>query len=289
MAPPPAPGPPDGPDAFGSESLAAEVRRRRIAAVVDERDFVRVADLSSHFGTSEVTIRNDLTHLARRGVLRRVHGGAVKGAPRLERAFEETEGSHAEEKQLIAREAAALVCSGESLFLDVGTTVTALARALLDRREELHDVVVFTNALNIAVLLEAGIPRFSAVVTGGTLRPLQHSLVDPLADLMFERVHASVAFVGCNGVHADAGVTNHNLPEAEVKRRMLARAERRVVVADGSKIGEVTLARLCDVTDVDLVMTGASADPEAVGQLRERGTEVRIAGEPEATPPDRAA
>jgi DeoR family transcriptional regulator of aga operon len=84
-------------------------------------------------------------------------------------------------------------------------------------------------------------------------------------------------FVGCNGVDPAAGITNVNLPEAEVKRRMLATARRRVVLADGSKLGTVHLARLCATEDVDAVITGPSADPAVVEELRQRDVDVVVA------------
>jgi DeoR family transcriptional regulator, aga operon transcriptional repressor len=261
------------------EEIPAEIRRQRIAAALDELEFVRVSELSERFHTSTVTIRNDLDQLMRRGLVRRVHGGAVKAGPLLERTFEETAESHAVEKRLIAREAADLVSSGDTLILDVGTTTTAIARELLARVEQLRDVVVFTSALNIAVLLEPAIPHFTVVVTGGTLRPLQHSLVDPLAGLVLDRVHVRLAFLGCNGVEARRGVTNVNLPEAEIKRRMLSVADRRIVVADGSKFGDVAVAHLCDVAEVDLFITDGSADAAELAALREAGAEVRVAGD----------
>jgi len=260
-----------------NRAIPREERRRAISAALAERDFVGVPELSAEFATSEVTIRSDLADLERQGVLRRVHGGAVKVGPRLERRFEEAQEANAAEKRQIGRAAAALVSSGDAIFLDVGTTTTAVARELLARSGELHDVVVFTNAVNIALLLEPAIPRFTVVLTGGTLRPLQHSLVDPLAGVLFERIRIGTAFIGCNGVEPDAGVTNVNLPEAEVKRRMLQASARRVVVADGSKLGLVAVARLCGVEEVDLFITGASADEAVLAELAERGADVDVA------------
>jgi DeoR family transcriptional regulator, aga operon transcriptional repressor len=257
---------------------ARNMRRQQISEALEDRAFVSVPELSAEFGISDVTIRSDLAHLEREGVLRRVHGGAVRAALRVERRFEETQAANAEEKQLIGRAAAELVSSGDAIFLDVGTTTTAVARELLVRGDALHDVVVFTNAVNIALLLEPAIPRFTVVLTGGTLRPLQHSLVDPLAGVLFERIRIGTAFIGCNGVDPDAGVTNLNLPEAEVKRRMLQASRRRIVVADGSKFGEVAVARLCPIEDVDLFVTGASADAEVLRRLAEQGAELSVAG-----------
>jgi DeoR family transcriptional regulator of aga operon len=247
----------------------APQRRERILAVVRERDFARVTDLSEMFGISTVTVRSDLDSLENEGQLLRVRGGAVaRTLPRKERPFEETEATSMPEKTAIGQAAADLVSSNETIILDVGTTTTSIARALV-AREDLHDVVIITNGLNIALELEAAAPRFTVVVTGGTLRPLQHSLVDPLGGLILDRINANTVFVGCNGVDRRRGITNINLPEAEMKRRMLGAARYKVVVADGSKVGQVEIAHLCDIDEIDLLIAGDSADPELVAELRE--------------------
>lgn len=258
--------------------IPAQLRRERILSAVREREFVRVADLSAMFGISEVTIRSDLDYLADQGSLQRVHGGAVvrDPVPHKERPFEESLGASAEEKAAIGRYAASLISPGETVILDVGTTTAAVARALVER-DDLSDVVVFTSGITLALELEKAIPRLAVVVTGGTLRPLQHSLVDPMAGLILEAVHASTAFIGCNGVHPEEGVTNVNLPEAAVKRRMVESAQRCVVVADGSKIGNISVVKIADLDSVDLVVTGASAPPEVLDELRRRGTSVEVA------------
>ena len=88
----------------------------------------------------------------------------------------------------------------------------------------------------------------------------------------------ATVFLGCNGVHPDAGITNVNLPEAHVKQRMLKSAQRKVVLADGSKIGRIALSQLCGVDEIDMLITGESASLAVVEALRERGCEVRVAG-----------
>jgi DeoR family transcriptional regulator of aga operon len=256
---------------------SAGERREQMLAAIQEHHFLHVGELSRRFGISEVTVRTDLDALASRGEVHRIRGGAIRRALREpERPFEEVETSFAAEKLAIARAAAELVRDGEALLIDVGTTTAAAARALA-ARTDLSNVVVFTNGLKTALELEAGYPRLSVVLLGGTLRPLQHSLVDPLATLILDRITVQTLLLGCNGVDAEGGVTNINLPEAEVKKRMITVAGRRVVLADGSKIGTVGLVRLCGIEDVDLVITGRSADPVAVEALRERGCEVRVA------------
>lgn len=259
-------------------TVPPELRREKILSLVREREFVRVGDLSDMFGISEVTVRADLDLLDTSGSLQRVHGGAVVRAPisRTERPIEESSITAADEKAAIGARAAAMVSNGETIILDVGSTTTAVARALV-QRTDLRDIVVFTSAINVALELEAAIPRFTVVVTGGTLRPLQHSLVDPMANHILERLNVSTVFLGCNGVHPEEGITNLNLPETAVKRHMLDAAQRCVVVADGSKIGNISVVKIADIDTVDVLVTGASAPVEALSELETRGPAVDVA------------
>ena len=267
------------PDDLGGEGgTSMRARRRRIQEMVRDQAFVSVGEVSDLFAVSEVTVRSDFQVLERQGKLRRVRGGVVAGElanPRREPSFVESLGTLADEKAAIGASAAALVVPGETLVLDVGTTTTAVAQALASR-VDLEDVVVFTNGITIALELEAAIPRIEVVVTGGTLRPLQHSLVDPMGGAVLEQVHVDTVFLGCNGVHPTSGITNINLPEAAMKRRMIQAARRRVVVADGSKLGVVSLAPLCGIDDVDLLITGSSADPDVIAALGDHGLQVEV-------------
>ena len=260
-----------------SGPLPARVRRDRMLALLRERDFVRVAELAERFDVSEVTVRGDLDALQARGQLRRVRGGAVpRAAAPTERRFEEAEVAAAAQKRAIARTAAAMVGDGDTIVLDVGTTTTAVAQALAERTE-LSDVTVFTSSLTIALALESADPRLTVVVTGGTLRSKQHSLVEPLAGLVLDTINAGTAFIGCNGIDVERGVTNVNLPETEIKRMILRSSQRRVVCADSSKLGQVALAHVCDLDDVDQLITDDRADPDLVAGLRETGLEVVLA------------
>jgi DeoR family transcriptional regulator of aga operon len=256
--------------------IPSGLRRERMLLLIKDREYVRVHELSDHFGISDVTVRSDLDSLSARGLIHRVRGGALpRLTPRQELPFEDNFASHADEKAAIGQFAASLIGDGETVLIDVGTTTTAAARALANRTE-LHDVVTFTNGLKTALALEPAIPRITVVVLGGTLRPLQHSLVDPLATLILRQITVKTVFLGCSGVDLVGGVTNINLPEAEIKRRMLETAERRIVLADGSKLGQVEVARLCAINEIDMLITGRSADLGIVKSLREQGCDVLV-------------
>jgi DeoR family transcriptional regulator of aga operon len=225
---------------------------------------------------SEVTIRSDLDVLAEEGHIQRVRGGAIhRATASLEASFEQDQDTSADEKRSIAAAAAELVESGQTILMDAGSTAAALARALV-ARTDLHDVTVFTNGLRVALELEAALPQFTVLLTGGTLRRQQHSLVNPMGMTIWEQIHGHIAFLGCHGIDAQAGVTHISVAEAEIKRAILNSARTRVVVAEGGKVGQVSLVHLFAVSDVDLLVTGPSADNAAVSALRERGLDIHI-------------
>ncbi|MBO1437326.1 DeoR/GlpR family DNA-binding transcription regulator [Meiothermus sp. CFH 77666] len=255
-------------------SLEATFRHQEILEVLHRDGRLQVRQLAEHFGVSTVTIRTDLEYLEQRGLLRRTRGGAVPAeTKRFELPLEETRQVHAREKERIGHHAAALVRDGETIILDVGSTTTELAKAL---PSSLRNVVVITSGLNIALLLESH-PGITVIVTGGTLRPLQHSLVNPYGTLLLQEINADKAFIGCNGVHPDKGFTNTNLQEAEIKRAMMEAARETIVLADHSKLMQVAAARIGPLEAAHLLITDRKAKSEDLLALRQRGLEVALA------------
>ena len=262
------------------DSVPAAVRQTRMRAYVNEREFARVSEIAARFDISEVTARTDLSALAEQGYVRRVHGGAVpRQLHRPERPFDLAQDELVGARSHLGAEAASRVRSGAAILIDVGTTTTAIARALV-ARPDLSEVSVFTNGLTIALELEPAIPRFNVVVTGGTLRPMQHSLVNPLGTSLLKGINGTIAFIGCNGVDPQGGITNVNLPEAEVKQRMVRAARTRIVVAEGSKVGVVELAEVCPMKDVDELITDDDADRDELDAIRAFGVTVTVVPKP---------
>jgi DeoR family transcriptional regulator of aga operon len=251
----------------------SEARKQQLLQLVSARGFLRVGDASDELGVSEVTIRADLTDLERRGSVARVHGGAMLPGTLREASLESSREQEAAAKRAIGERAAQLVESGQSVFLDVGSTALAVAHALVERRE-LHELVIVTNGLSVALALEAAMPRFTVIVTGGTLRPLQHSLVSPYAVQLIESLHFDLAIIGCNGVHPLAGVTNVNLAETEIKRLVIARARRCILIADGSKLGATELGVVGALSNFEVLITSGAASVGAIEQLETAGLRV---------------
>jgi DeoR family transcriptional regulator of aga operon len=255
-------------------TLETQARRERILALLRQNGQVRVADLAKTLGVSQVTVRADLEALEREGRLRRLRGGAVLWETRrFELPLEVTRTLHAKEKEAIGKRAAALVRNGDVVILDVGSTTTEMAKAL---SPNLKDVVVITSALNIALLLE-GHPGISVIVTGGRLRPLQHSLVNPFGTLLLEELNADKAFLGCNGVHPERGFTNTNLEEAEVKKAMVRAAREVYFLADHSKLLQVATAKIAPLSAAKALITDRKAGKEALEALERAGLAVEVA------------
>lgn len=253
-----------------------EARRQQLARFIEARGFVRVADAADELEVSTVTVRGDLDALEQRGLITRVHGGAMPALALREQSLEASLDRDAAAKAAIGRAAAATVVSGSAIYVDAGSTAMAMVEALVERRE-LGDVIVVTTGLTIALALEAAMPRFTVIVTGGTLRSLQHSLVNPYAAPMLASLRLDVAFVGCNGIHPEHGVTNLNLPDAEIKRLVLAASARHVLIADASKLGRTDLAVIAPLSEFHELITAGDAAPEVLAALADAGTRIHHA------------
>ncbi|SKA29485.1 DeoR/GlpR family DNA-binding transcription regulator [Consotaella salsifontis] len=254
-------------------SLQATLRHQAILTVIGERGQASVNDLSDRLGVSAVTIRQDLRDLEAERRLLRTRGGALALVdPGKEMPLEVSSKTHTAEKRAIAAAAAAHIRDGQTIIIDVGSTTSALAELLPGKRKNL---TVITNGLTIALLLERH-PEITVVVTGGTLRALQHALVAPLGNVLLQHVNADIAFIGCNGIDVRRGITNSNIAEAEIKQAMLAAARRTVVLADHSKIGVVSTAFVANPASVDRVITDEAADSKTVARLRETGLAIEL-------------
>jgi DeoR/GlpR family transcriptional regulator of sugar metabolism len=254
------------------EPLLPAERHRRIQNFLDERHVVRVSSLRDLLGVSEVTVRRDLESLERRGLLERIHGGAV-GARRMrsEPRYLEAMTTYPEEKRLIGRAAAALVEPGDTVFLNGGTTTLEVFRHL-----ETSGVKVVTNHVGIA--MESADRDVEVILVGGHYRPPSNSLVGPFATDNLRRVNASRAFIGAEGVSRRSGVTTPSEVEAEIAGLMIGRTRGEVIlVADHSKMGTVADFVIASLDQVDNLITDGEIDPEYRAGLSEGGVGVIIA------------
>ena len=246
----------------------------RLSAILDRLasgGTVDVTSLAKELAASQATIRRDLATLERQRLLQRTHGGAVAQAVSYELPLRYKGVRFAAEKRRIAAAAAGTVAEGMAVGLTGGTTATEVARALADRPR----LTIVTNALNIAS--ELGVrPNIKLIVTGGLARSQTYELSGPIAEASLAGLNLDVAFIGVDGVDASAGCTTHEEVEAHTNQVMLRHAQRAVLVADSSKIGMITFARICPVGDIDELITDQGADPAAVRALTDVGVQVTL-------------
>ena len=253
-------------------SMLIEERRQHILSLVREQGRVLVDELSEKLQISSVTIRKDLDHLQSKELLVRTHGGALPAQPGAlsDPSIKEKEILHHEEKEKIAKAAAAMVSEGQCVILDSGTTTTAIARALLAFRS----VTVITNALNIATELAQS--DFEVILIGGTLRKNSMSLVGPLAEDVLQEMHADILFVGVDGFDTKFGLSTPSVHEARVNRAMVAAAEKVVAVCDSSKFNRRSLALIVNPSAIHHVITDRNLSPDDVQSIRDAGIELTL-------------
>jgi DeoR family transcriptional regulator of aga operon len=249
-----------------------DVRRaERLSGILDavaERGSVDVADLAATLGVSGATIRRDLQSLSRSQLLVRTHGGALANEVGDEVPARVKAALRQPEKKRIARAAVELIEDGAVVGMTGGTTALELARALTERR----GITVVTNALNIASEL-VGHAGLRLVVIGGIARHSQE-LVGPAAEAMLANYHLDISFIGVDGLTPEDGCTTYDEMEAQTDLAFLSRARRRVVIADSSKLGRVTFARISLLSGVTDVVTDQGAPAEQLDALRRSGVQV---------------
>lgn len=255
------------------QGLLAEERRRRISALVREQGRVTVGALATRFGTSQVTIRGDLSMLESAGALVRTHGGALRQSEELDQSLDVKQLQHHAEKVRIGQAAAALIRDGETLILDSGTTTAEIARAI--RKLDLKSINVITNALNVAALL-IDAPAVRLIVPGGILRRESNSLSGPMAEAALSNLQADRLYLGADGIDPEIGVMTPHLPEAELNAQMIRIARQVVVVADSSKLQRRNVSLIARIEQLHMLITDRAAAPEPVAELRQRGIEVRL-------------
>ena len=237
---------------------------------------VRVTDLVAELDVSAMTIRRDLDHLARMGLVQKVHGGAtLPGRTGTdEPGFEAKLERERTEKDAIAAAAAALVQPGFAVGLSAGTTTWTLAHHL----RHVPDLTVVTNSVRVAGVLQTEPDGGRTVVLTGGVRTPSDALVGPVAVGSLERLNLDLVFLGAHGMEARAGFTSPNLLEGEINRALVASAERVAVVADHTKWGVVGISTFATLDDVDVLVTDAGLAPDALARVRERVDEVLVAG-----------
>jgi DeoR family transcriptional regulator of aga operon len=257
---------------------------RRLTGLLElltERGRLEIEEVAAELGVSAATIRRDFDQLAQQQLLTRTRGGAVSNAVSYDLPLRYKTSRNAGEKQRIAAAAAALVRRGMILALNGGTTTSEVARAVaacgsLQIMDGEPAVTIVTNAVNIANELTVR-PQVKVVMTGGVARTASYELIGPLAQRTLEDLSLDMAILGVNGIDPGYGASAHHEGEAAINALMATRARTVVVVADSSKLGNQSFARICPVSAVDILITDVWAPDDLIAAFEQAGVRTQRA------------
>ena len=248
--------------------MLREERLKQILEKLRRDQRVSTAGLMEEFHVSEGTIRRDLNELEERGLLRKVHGGAVP-RPEAPRVFEGRKAFASENKAQLVRKALPLIRDGQLILIDGGTTNWHLVEALpADLR-----ATVFTNSFPVAQSLIRH-PSIDLNFLGGPVfKESQVTVGIEMSDAL-RQLRADICFIGVRSIHHQLGLTSLELEEARIKRKMTEVSDRIVVLVTADKLDTVDHFKICDFQDIDVLIVEDSADEGKLQPYRELGVVV---------------
>jgi len=254
--------------------MAQAPRLTTILDIARRTGRVQVEDLARDMGVTVQTIRRDLAQLAADGKLDRVHGGALLPSTVANIGYQDRRTLHDDAKAAIAARCARDIPDGCALFLNIGTTTEAVARALLRHR----DIMVLTNNLNVANIL-ADNPDCAVIVVGGMLRRTDGGLVGTLTTQAIRGFRFDLAIMGCSALDVGGDMLDYDIQEVGVSQTILEQARAAWVVADQSKLTRRAPVRIGTLQQVARLYTDTAPPAALAARGAEWGTQVVVAGQ----------
>lgn len=251
--------------------MSLSFRQLEILEIARAEGRVMVIDLATRFNVAVQTIRRDLTELSDEGKLARVHGGAVFPSGVLNIGYQDRLGLNERAKAQIAHTCAQAIPDGISLFLDIGTSIEAVASELLHHQK----LMVVTNNLNVANKLNSN-ADCEITVTGGALRRSDGGLVGNLATQTIDQFKFDFAVIGCSAVDEDGDLLDFDIQEVGVRKTIIKQTRKVLLVADHSKIQRSAPARIGSLKDVDTLFTDQPLPERLARKCAEWGTQITL-------------
>lgn len=257
--------------------MLSEQRHREIIRLLTEEGTIKTSTLCERLDTSRETVRRDLESLEERGMLKRIHGGAVKTDPAPETGtvytpFDQRKYLHSPDKEEVAQEAARYISEGQAIALDSGTTSLELARVI---RQRFRSLTVVTNSLTIANEL-ADAEGITLVLTGGIYNSEEKAFLSDMATLILSHISIDTLFLTTCGISVERGITYQRTEDITIQSRLMEASERTIVITDSSKLGVNSLVRMCGIDRVSMVITDSHAPAERIKAFQDAGVDIVI-------------
>lgn len=241
--------------------MALFARQTDIMEIARESGRVLVEDLAERFEVTPQTIRRDLSDLCDKGLLTRVHGGAMLKSGAANLGYEARKALAADEKDRIGQLCAEAIPNNASLFINIGTTTEAVARALLDHR----DILAITNNIHVANILAAN-PNCEVIVAGGMLRRLDGGLIGEATVDFVNKFKVDFAVIGASAIDEDGALLDFDYREVRVARAIIENARQTYLVADSTKLSRSAPVRIAGMGEIDAYFTDR-VDSDALAQV----------------------
>ncbi len=247
-------------------------RYQRILSLLSSNQLVSANDLAGLLEVSRETVRRDLLELEKKGLIDRVHGGAVLPNKGHEAPFENRREEQIRAKQNIARKAVTLIPSGSSIMVDAGTTTSAFGQALA----KLSGIMVITNSIDIAQTIKASKSDIDLILLGGQMVSDVPATYGELTLSEIKRFNVDLAFIAPVAVHADQGAFSFALKEAEIASTMIAQARESIILCDRTKLGIINRVRIAQTSDINYIVTDSLVNPDQTEPFIKAGTDIII-------------
>ena len=245
--------------------MLAQERYNYILDQLQRKKTVHVKNLSATLDVTNETIRRDLEFLEKEGLLSRVHGGASSVQfETMQGGFNHRIFSNAQQKEDIAKKAISLVSEGQSISLDYSTTCLFSPREI---KKYYKNLTIITNSNEIVCAL-SDIHTYNIIFCGGIYNFAERSCFGEPAMTMVRQLNIDLAFIGIGGVSAREGLTETFFDGVEMLRSYINAAQRKIVLADNSKFEKVALIKVCDLSDVDTIITDSMIKPKVLEKYK---------------------
>ncbi|MBK8022223.1 MAG: DeoR/GlpR transcriptional regulator [Chloroflexi bacterium] len=261
---------------MSNSDLLSLDRQDKIAEALEQRGTLTVAQISELFEVSEATVRRDLSALAGRNLIRRMHGGAMynhnQAVATSESPIMHRQKQNAEAKQRIGRTTAQMIRNGETVLLIGGSTGLAVARELSHHAS----LTIVTDSLLVAnELLRHGVHK--VIMLGGMIDANELAVRGTLSRLILSELQLDRVIIGTKAISVEWGMSAESAEEAELFRSFIKAGHSVILVTDSSKFHQSALVRVATLEAIDVLVTDAELPADFAAQLHDAGVNVRIA------------
>lgn len=252
--------------------LSIAERHKYILESLNKHGFIKVSDVAKELDVTPVTIRKDLKYLENKNLLFRTHGSASPVNPYTsDLNLQEKEKMRTEEKRRIAQAACKLIGRNDTIIMAAGSTVHTFAQELNPD----SSLTVVSSSLKTSLVLNNK-NHIEVIQLGGFVRKNSFSAVGEYALKLFSDIACSKLFLGVDGIDVEYGITNSNIEEAMLNKRMMEAAHRTIILSDSSKFGRRGFGRICNMDQIDMIITDSGIPPKIAATIEELGIELII-------------